>query len=171
MLREAAPGLRSPNAHEVIILERFAALVRAQVLEEAAQVCDEEAEFRRARREEPIAAIACAAAIRGMKSDSGHSTARAGVASTAPLPSSDGPKELGLQQHRYGDPSDLSEPVDYTGGDVTWCWHQINDSDVRYVRADLAAPSRRSVAGDQTPNVQAESAAHLPVRLLTGKEQ
>jgi hypothetical protein len=33
------------------------------------------------------------------------------------------------------------------------------------------APRCRSLAGDQRSNVQEESAAHLPVRLLTGKEQ
>jgi hypothetical protein len=58
--------------------------------------------------------------------------------------SAKGPAELWLQLHGDCTPDELTEPVDYTGGDVTWCWHQIHDSDVRYVRADLAqanAPS------------------------------
>ena len=56
-----------------------------------------------------------------------------------PAPSADGPKELWLQLHGDCLPHEQSEPVDYTSGDVTWCWHGIHDSDVRYVRADLAA--------------------------------
>jgi hypothetical protein len=53
-------------------------------------------------------------------------------------PSRWGPTELWLQLH--GDCSDveLDEPVDHTSDDVTWCWHPIYPSDVRYVRADLA---------------------------------
>ena len=39
------------------------------------------------------------------------------------------------------------------------------------MEAALDASRCRSLAGDQEPNVQEESAAHLPVRLLTGKEQ
>lgn len=54
-------------------------------------------------------------------------------------PSAVGPAELWLQLHGDCHESELSEPVDYTGGDVTWCWHPIHDTDVRYVRADLAA--------------------------------
>lgn len=57
-------------------LERFAALVRDQVIEEAAQKCEEAWEDIRGT------ALFCAAFIRGMKSDPGHSTARAGEAST-----------------------------------------------------------------------------------------
>lgn len=53
-----------------------------------------------------------------------------------PKPSATGPAELWLQLH--GD-SLSDEPVDFTDDTVTWCWHQIFDSDVRYVRADLAA--------------------------------
>ena len=49
-----------------------------------------------------------------------------------------GPDELWLQLHGDCTPDELTEPVDYTSGDVTWCWHRIHDSDVRYVRADLA---------------------------------
>lgn len=56
-----------------------------------------------------------------------------------PAPSADGPKELWLQLHGDCPPHEQSEPVDYTSDDVTWCWHSIHDSDVRYVRADLAA--------------------------------
>lgn len=64
-----------------------------------------------------------------------------------PQPSAQGPSELWLQLHGDCHESELDEPVDYTGNDdVTWCWHRIHNSDVRYVRADLAthpaAPSR-----------------------------
>lgn len=55
-----------------------------------------------------------------------------------PEPSVQGPAELWLQLHGDCSDAELSAPVDYTGNDVTWCWHRINDSDVRYVRADLA---------------------------------
>jgi hypothetical protein len=51
-----------------------------------------------------------------------------------------GPKELWLQLHGDCTEAERDSPVDYTAGDVTWCWHSINDSDVRYVRADLAQP-------------------------------
>lgn len=48
-----------------------------------------------------------------------------------------GPTEIWLQLHSDCTDDELLEPVDYTSGHVTWCWHAINDSDVRYVRADL----------------------------------
>lgn len=54
-----------------------------------------------------------------------------------PKPSAQGPAELWLQLH--GEWHDLTTPVDYTDDSVTWCWHKIYESDVRYVRADLAA--------------------------------
>lgn len=59
-------------------LERFAALVRAMVLEEAAQVCEQWGAWNNVAQE-------CAGAIRGM-ADSGHSAAADAGASTAPLP-------------------------------------------------------------------------------------
>jgi hypothetical protein len=58
-----------------------------------------------------------------------------------PSPSAQGPAELWLQLHGDCSDAELDEPVDYTSGDVTWCWHRINDSDVRYVRADVSAAS------------------------------
>ena len=67
---------------------------------------------------------------------------RAATQPAAPKPSTQGPTELWLQLHGDCAPGDLSEPVDYTGGDVTWCWHKINNSDVRYVRADRAGKKR-----------------------------
>ena len=60
------------------------------------------------------------------------------VVAGEPQPSTEGPPELWLQLHGDCAEPELSEPVDYTAGDVTWCWHSIHDSDVRYVRADLA---------------------------------
>lgn len=55
-------------------------------------------------------------------------------------PSAYGPENLWLQLHGDCCEDDLLKPVDYTNNEVTWCWHAINDSDVRYVRADLAQP-------------------------------
>ena len=51
-------------------IERFAALVRAKALEEAAKLCDEEAKAwarLNAQDEEGFGATQCAAAIRGLK--------------------------------------------------------------------------------------------------------
>lgn len=55
-----------------------------------------------------------------------------------PAPSADGPKKPWLHLHVDCLPHEQSESVDYTSGDVAWRWHGIHDSDVRYVRADLA---------------------------------
>jgi len=57
-----------------------------------------------------------------------------------PVASYKGPKELWLQLHGDCSDNELTEPVDYTDDSVTWCWHQIHNSDVRYVRADIATP-------------------------------
>ncbi len=54
-----------------------------------------------------------------------------------PVASYKGPKELWLQLHGDCSDEELTEPVDYTDDSVTWCWHQIYDSDVRYVREDI----------------------------------
>lgn len=64
-------------------LLRFAASLRAEVLEEAAQKCEQMA---RDDMPGPVLgrSIRLAAALRGMKSDSGHSAAADGCASTAP---------------------------------------------------------------------------------------
>jgi hypothetical protein len=51
-----------------------------------------------------------------------------------------GPEELWLQLHGDCSDDELTDPVDYTDDSVTWCWHQIHNSDVRYVRADIATP-------------------------------
>lgn len=67
-----------------------------------------------------------------------------------PEPSAQGPAELWIQLH--GDTQETGLPVDYTGDDVTWCWHQINDSDVRYVRADLVAPAQPAQAQYPLPD-------------------
>jgi hypothetical protein len=56
-----------------------------------------------------------------------------------PVASYKGPEELWLQLHGDCSDDELTEPVDYTDDSVTWCWHQIYDSDVRYVREDTAA--------------------------------
>ena len=57
-----------------------------------------------------------------------------------PVASYKGPEELWLQLHGDCSDDELETPVDYTDDSVTWCWHPIHDSDVRYVRADLARP-------------------------------
>jgi hypothetical protein len=57
-----------------------------------------------------------------------------------PVASYQGPHELWLQLHGDCSDDELEQPVDYTDDSVTWCWHQIHDSDVRYVRADIATP-------------------------------
>lgn len=63
-----------------------------------------------------------------------------------PQPSSEGPPEVWLQLHCDCLPHERTEPVDYTGGDVTWCWHAIHSDDVRYVRADLATTQQPTQA-------------------------
>ena len=76
-LAREAGFITGTEAH-ISELERFAALVRARALEDAARVCDDDYYEHDAKE--------CASIIRGMKSDSGHpATADAG-ASTAPLP-------------------------------------------------------------------------------------
>jgi hypothetical protein len=62
-----------------------------------------------------------------------------------PVASYKGPKELWLQLHGDCSDDELTEPVDYTDDSVTWCWHQIYNSDVRYVRADIATPPAAKV--------------------------
>lgn len=44
------------------------------------------------------------------------------------------PDAIYLQYHGDGDPDDTG-PVN--SDDVTWCWEQINEQDIKYVRADL----------------------------------
>ena len=66
---------------------------------------------------------------------------RAAAQPVQPAASAAGPKELWLQLHGDCSDDELLEPVDYTSNEVTWCWHAINNSDVRYVRADLAQPT------------------------------
>ncbi len=52
-------------------VERFAALVRAQALEDAARVCDARAKEMRGFTEEEYASEACAAAIRALAGQPG----------------------------------------------------------------------------------------------------
>jgi hypothetical protein len=60
-----------------------------------------------------------------------------------------GPAELWLQLHGDCSDAELDEPVDYTSNEVTWCWHQIHNSDVRYIRADLATPASAGEGEDE----------------------
>lgn len=34
-------------------------------------------------------------------------------------------------------------------GEVTWCWHDINDSDTKYVRADIYATTIQTLASKE----------------------
>jgi hypothetical protein len=65
-----------------------------------------------------------------------------------PAPSAQGPAELWLQLHGDCHDSELTEPVDYTSDDVTWCWHPIHNTDIRYVRADLAGNAGVDMPGE-----------------------
>ena len=66
-----------------------------------------------------------------------------------PAASAEGPAELWLQLHGDCTDEETREPVDYENDGVTWCWHAIHDSDVRYVRADLAQPVQPSLTAAQ----------------------
>lgn len=73
--------------------------------------------------------------------DAAFEAVRAAIAAleAQPQPSAQGPEEIFLQLHGDCLPHETDLPVVYTDDSVTWCWHRINDSDVRYIRADLAA--------------------------------
>ena len=181
-------GLYSDYAKEVA--RRFAALVRAQVIEEAARVCDRLTtaldhggnEYRR-----EASASQCAAAVRGMKSDSGHSATADAGASTAPLPEGernqcDGcarglPVIGGLHREqrpwdvqgctadRYADAlhaaiMNIPPEVDvYESGDYR-TGYRIGHRDARQAAAELVA-GKGADTGRHGPNVQAESGASL----------
>jgi len=81
-------------------------------------------------------------------------------AAAEPKPSAQGPDELWLQLHGDCHESELDSPVDYTSGDVTWCWHKIHDSDVRYVRSDLATLS--SPTSKTTEPAEAPPTGEMP---------
>ena len=83
------------------------------------------------------------------------------VVAVEPQPSTEGPPEVWLQLHGDCAEPELSEPVDYTAGDVTWCWHSIHDSDVRYVRADLATTPQPTQAQAGAVPLTAEQAQDL----------
>jgi hypothetical protein len=75
-----------------------------------------------------------------------------------PAPSAQGPDEVWLQLH--GDDSDPTDPVDFTDG-VTWCWHQINDSDVRYVRAAVASTKEPATGSGVASGSQASTSPEV----------
>lgn len=50
------------------------------------------------------------------------------------------PEAIYLQLHDQNSFSE-TEVADFRADCVTWCWHKINQNDVRYIREDLAAPS------------------------------
>jgi predicted esterase len=48
---------------------------------------------------------------------------------------SDAPERIWLQL--YGDASPDDGPVDYRNNEVTWCWENIFEHDIEYIRADI----------------------------------
>jgi hypothetical protein len=91
-------------------------------------------------------------AIKQALSDATHLDETPSLAAPVqPVASYKGPEELWLQLHGDCSDDELTEPVDYTDDSVTWCWHQIYDSDVRYVREDTAAqPAPEVCCGEYT---------------------
>jgi hypothetical protein len=80
-----------------------------------------------------------------------------------------GPEELWLQLHGDCSDDELTDPVDYTDDSVTWCWHQIHNSDARYVRADIATPPAQPapvqpVKPSLWEQYHAAQPAHVPER-------
>lgn len=55
------------------------------------------------------------------------------------------PDEVWLQLYGEDDPGLDDRPVDVVASEVTWCWHRIFDSDVKYVREDLVDGLREEV--------------------------
>jgi hypothetical protein len=53
------------------------------------------------------------------------------------------PDRIWLQLHGDGDPED--GPTDCASGEVSWCWEQIFEQDIEYIRADLAAEREREL--------------------------
>lgn len=47
------------------------------------------------------------------------------------------PETVYLQLHDPDDGNEKSHGSNYKADGVTWCWHPINENDVRYIRADL----------------------------------
>lgn len=185
------------------LLERFAALVRAQVIEEAAQKCSVLAQE---RETDYVTNFDCADALRSMKSDSGHSTARAGEASTwqpfdtaprdgtiflamnhdreawvATYITKEGPPRLAYRTNgrreskRYRiheiDGKRLMEELESSESwDSAWTyWSRGYEFKPTHWTPLPDAAHRRSLASDQKPNVQAESASPS-VLLIRGEK-
>lgn len=51
------------------------------------------------------------------------------------------PETVYLQLHDSDDGNEKSHGSNYRADGVTWCWHPINENDVRYIRADLVQQS------------------------------
>jgi hypothetical protein len=68
------------------------------------------------------------------------------------------PERIYLQH----DPEDTGEPFN-EAHEVTWCADKINDTDIEYVRADLAAPQPQDSATEgETPRVDGWIYAQIP---------
>ena len=126
-------------------LERFAALVRAQVLEQAAQVCErmDEASYPHTRKWPSD----CAAAIRALKDQPGHSAAAEAGASTAPL------TKLVPVAPLLAHADDLERcatACDEEDMPATAAEFRKAAGEIRALVTD--APHRRSLSGDQKPD-------------------
>lgn len=58
------------------------------------------------------------------------------------------PETVYLQLHDPDDGNEKSHGSNYKADGVTWCWHPINENDVRYIRADLFQQSPAVVVPD-----------------------
>lgn len=59
------------------------------------------------------------------------------------------PETIYLQLHDPDDGNEKSHGSNYKADGVTWCWHPINENDVRYIRADLFQQSPAVAVPDQ----------------------
>lgn len=71
------------------------------------------------------------------------------------------PDVIWLQVHGDADPADYDEPADVQNSEVTWCWEPLFDHDVKYIRADLAAPKQQEYEPVAWHPVIAELREHM----------
>lgn len=58
------------------------------------------------------------------------------------------PDVIWLQLHGDADP-EIEGPADYQSPGVTWCWEQIYNQDVQYIRADIVQAALAALILDQ----------------------
>lgn len=63
------------------------------------------------------------------------------------------PETVYLQLHDPDDGNEKSHGSNYKADGVTWCWHPINENDVRYIRADLFQQSPEVAVPDDHMHV------------------